>query len=486
VAQGQVSPDPPETSSVTSPSSSGHELWRLDAHDLATLVASREITCREAVEAHLERIEDAGGATNAVTTRLDEQALDAADARDREVLAGAGLGPLHGVPVTVKESLDLAGSPTTMGNPSRASVVPAVTGPEAEGLLRAGAVVVGRTNAPDFSLRLHTDNDLHGPTRNPWNPGRSPGGSGGGEAVAVATGMSALGLGGDVGGSLRTPAHWCGVTTIKPTPGRVPSATSIEPREPTLSLALMTSYGPFARSVEDARIGYRALVRPDARDPWAVPVAAGEPAYSRPTAMAVLDAPDVDPAIRRAVESAAQVLSDAGFDHADEQAPSLDRVTDVWARLFLGDVAFTWPTVEPLLSDGTRRWLNDAFAVHPPPTTRDGLLATYAERHALAGQWSAFQERVPLVVAPPMAIPAPPVGFDVAGESAIAELLERGRFIFLANLLGLPAAVVPVGVADGVPVAVQLIGPRFGEELCLAAAEILERTYRRLTPIDPR
>jgi amidase len=462
----------------------GAELWQLGACELAVLVARREVSVREVVVAHLERIDAVNPAVNAVTTELADQALDSADERDRELERGLPVGPLHGVPVTVKESIDLAGSPTTMGNPSRADTLPAETGPEATGLLAAGAVVVGRTNAPDFSLRLHTDNDLHGPTRNPWDAGRSPGGSGGGEAVAVATGMSALGLGGDVGGSQRVPAHWCGITTLKPTPGRVPSATSIEPREPTLALSLMTSYGPFVRSVADARAGYQALVRADARDPWAVTLPG--PPYKGPTATAVLDPADADAPIRDAVVSAAATLAEAGFAVAPEPSPPLERVADVWARLFFADVAYAWPSLEPLLSDGTRGFLTEAFAAYPPPQTRDELLDVYLQRYALAAEWSRFQERTPLLVAPPMTMSAPPVGFDLGDPDTIRRLFERNRYVFLANVLGLPAAVVPVGVADGLPVAVQLIGPRFGEQLCLAAAELIEAAHPPITPIDPR
>jgi amidase len=464
----------------------GAELWQLGACELAALVARREVSVREVVAAHLERIDAVNPTVNAVTTDLADQALTAADERDRELERGGPVGPLHGVPVTVKESIDLAGSPTTMGNPSRASTIPPETGPEPQGLLAAGAVVVGRTNAPDFSLRLHTDNDLHGATLNPWDSERSPGGSGGGEAVAVATGMSALGLGGDVGGSQRIPAHWNGIVTIKPTPGRVPSATSIEPREPSLALSLMTSYGPFVRSVADARAGYAALVRPDARDPWSVTIAPGELPFTGPTGMSVLEPVDADPAIRDAVVAAAESLADAGFEPAVQPAPLLDRVADLWARLFLADVAYAWPTLEPVLSDGARTFLADALDAYPPPQTRDELLDVYVERHALAAEWSLFQERNPLIVAPPMLISAPPVGFDLGGPDSLRVLFEQQRFILLANVLGLPAAVVPVGIADGLPVAVQLIGPRYGEQLCLAAAEIIEAAHPSFTPIDPR
>jgi amidase len=202
--------------------------------------------------------------------------------------------------------------------------------------------------------------------------------------------------------------------------------------------------------------------------------------------MAVLDAVDADAPIRDAVVAAAETLSRAGYVPAVEAAPSLERVADLWARLFLADVAFAWPSLEPVLSDGTRRFLTDAFAAYRPPETRDELLSLYVERHAIATEWSLFQERVPLVVCPPMTMPAPPVGFDLGGEESVRMLFAQNRYIFLANVLGVPAAVVPVGVVDGLAVAVQLIGPRFGEELCLAAAETVEAAYPPLTPIDPR
>jgi amidase len=390
--------------------------------------------------------------------------------------------------VTVKTSLDVAGSPTTCGVPARAAHVPEAAGPQAEGLLRAGAVVVARGNAPDFSLRLHTDNELHGPTRNPWDPGRTPGGSGGGEAVAVATGMACLGLGGDVGGSLRIPAQWNGVATLKATPGRIPSADSGEPAAPTLGLQLMTSYGPFARCVADLRLGYEALARDDPRDPWSLPfppgAGRGEPGAG--TRVAVLAAGELDGHVRAGLERAAAALAGAGYVLERDAPPGLDAVSDLWARLFLTDVRARWDTLGPLLGADARRWLSDAFTARPPLGSSGELLAAYAERHTLAAAWRRFQTRVPLLLAPVMAVPAPPVGFDLRGPAAIAELLRHGRFVFAVNVLGLPAAVVPVGVAHGVPQAVQLIGPPYGEASCLAAAEAVERAAGTLTPIDPR
>src|SRR2546421_7457193 len=205
------------------------ELWRKGAVELAALIRDREVSSREVVQAHLDRIEAVNPHLNAIVRLLPDQALAAADAADLAVADGARLGPLHGVPFTVKENIDLAGTPTTHAIPALAEAVAPVDAPQVERLRTAGAIPLARTNLPDFGLRVHTDSFLHGLTRNPWNPQRTAGGSSGGEAAALATGMSPLGLGNDLGGSLRNPAHCCGVASIKPPTGVVPPPTGIPP-----------------------------------------------------------------------------------------------------------------------------------------------------------------------------------------------------------------------------------------------------------------
>jgi amidase len=192
------------------------ELWRKGAVELAKLISDREVSSREVVQAHLDRVEAVNPHLNAIVRLLPDEALAAADAADRAVADGSALGPLHGVPFTVKENIDLAGTPTTQAVPALAEAVAPVDAPQVERLRAAGMIPLGRTNLPDFGLRVHTDSALHGLTRNPWNPERTAGGSSGGEAAALATGMSPLGLGNDLGGSLRNPAHCCGIASIKP------------------------------------------------------------------------------------------------------------------------------------------------------------------------------------------------------------------------------------------------------------------------------
>ena len=247
------------------------ELWRKGAVELAAMIRDREVSSREVVQAHLDRIEAVNPHLNAIVRLLADQALAAADAADRAVADGARLGPLHGVPFTVKENIDLAGTPTTQAIPALAEAVAPVDAPQVERLRAAGAIPLGRTNLPDFGLRVHTDSCLHGLTRNPWNPQRTAGGSSGGEAAALATGMSPFGLGNDLGGSLRNPAHCCGVASIKPSTGAVPAATVIPPEDYNISFQLMAVEGVLARRVADVRAAFTVIAGQHPRDPLSVP-----------------------------------------------------------------------------------------------------------------------------------------------------------------------------------------------------------------------
>ena len=201
-----------------------NELWRKSACELARLIVSKNVSSAEVVEAHLARIEAVNPRVNAVVRVLAAEARAAALEADRKTAAGGSFGPLHGVPFTVKENIDMAGLPTTWGVTALAQAVVPLDAPVVERMRSAGGIPIGRTNLPDMGLRVHTDSSLHGLTRNPWNRVRTAGGSSGGEAVALATGMSPIGLGNDIGGSLRNPANACGIASIKPSAGRVPDA----------------------------------------------------------------------------------------------------------------------------------------------------------------------------------------------------------------------------------------------------------------------
>ena len=265
----------------------GNELWRRGALELAGMIARREVTSTEVVRAHLDRIDEVNPALNAVVRRLDESALEAAAAADAAVAAGEPLGAFHGVPMTVKENIDLAGTPTTSALVAFAEAIVPVDAPIVERMKAAGAIAIGRTNLPDMGLRVTTESSLHGVTHNPWHPTRTAGGSSGGEASALASGMSPIGLGNDIGGSLRNPAHCCGIASIKPSTGVIPSAGVLPPEEQTISFQLMAVQGVMARHVADVRAGFLTVAGPHERDPLCLPVSIAGLDPSRPPRVAV-------------------------------------------------------------------------------------------------------------------------------------------------------------------------------------------------------
>jgi len=230
------------------------EIWRLTATELAQRIARRELSSAEVVDAHLARIDAINPALNAVVRVLADEARAAAALADQQLAAGDKVGPLHGVPFTVKENIDMAGLPTTWGVPALAQAVVPKDAPVVERMRAAGAIPIARTNLPDMALRVHTMSSLHGLTRNPWHPGRTAGGSSGGEAAALASGMSPIGLGNDIGGSLRNPANACGIASIRPSAGRVPDAGYVPAEDHLLAVQLMNVQGQMARRVADVRL----------------------------------------------------------------------------------------------------------------------------------------------------------------------------------------------------------------------------------------
>jgi amidase len=464
------------------------ELWALGALDLAVRIAAREVSSREVIGAHLARIEAVNPAVNAVTVTLADQAMAAAATADQAITAGHALGPLHGVPFTVKENIDVEGGATTAGVAAfRGNVAPADAAVVAR-MRAAGAIPVARTNLPDFALRFHTDNALHGATVNPWNPTLTPGGSSGGEAVALATGMSPLGLGNDMAGSLRMPAQCTGTCALKPSRGRVPWWNATDPAGPPLVVQLMAVNGPMARSVEDLRAALAVISGCDPRDPWSVPLPAGSAAHpgTGPRAVAVIAEPDGGPAhpdVVASVRRAADALAEAGYQVQEVNPPSIAAAFETWSQIVCSELHAMWPLMEALVSPRARAFLENWFARWS--VTHDRLVLAWIERLKMARAWTEFQVKYPLVLGPVSTQPPFEVGFDIRGPDETAETMRRHRLLTVANLVGLPAVALPTGVVDGVPQGVQVIGPYLGDEPCLAAAMAIEQSLGTITPIDP-
>jgi amidase len=464
------------------------ELWRKSAVELAAMIRDREVSSREVVQAHLDRIEAVNPGLNAIVRLLPDEAMAAADAADRQVAEGGSvLGSLHGVPFTVKENIDLAGTATTQGVPALADAVAPVDAPQVERMRAAGAIPIGRTNLPDLGLRVHTDSELHGLTRNPWNPERTAGGSSGGEAAAIATGMSPIGLGNDLGGSLRNPAHCCGIASIKPSTGSVPAATVIPPEDYNLSFQLMAVDGCLARRVADVRAGFTALAGAHPRDPLSVPVVFTGLAEGDRPKVAVLPEPpggSTHPEIADAVRRAADALADDGFEVTETVPPDYELAIELWGTILSVDLRLVMPIMEQIMGAGGRTFLGHALDNLPAPDLA-GWATALTARHGLARRWNLWYQEYPVLLAPVWTQPAFPLDYDIASAEGALGTLELMRPVLPANLLGTPAVVVPAGMAAGLPVGVQVMGAKYTELRCLAVAEAIERRLGSLTPIDP-
>jgi amidase len=465
------------------------ELCRMGAADLAKAIARKDVTSREVVEAHLARIEEVNPALNAVTVVLADEARGAADAADGAVERGDDIGPLHGVPMTVKENIDVAGSATSQGIVALADAVPDVDAPHIKQLRAAGAIPLGRTNMPDLGLRLHTDNALRGATKNPWAPGRTPGGSSGGEAAALAAGMTPLGMGNDYGGSLRWPSQCCGTAALRTTLGRVASASALPPPDFPITVQLFSVQGPMARHIRDLRLAFESMCGPDARDAWWTPAPLRGPDGTGPARVAMTVDPagnGVDPEVATGVRRAGDALAEAGYAVEEIEPPLVQEATDVWEQLVLAEInAAFLPVLKQVASPGALRYLELANEV-VPELDLQSYMTGFATRMGIARAWAQFQEDRPLVLGPVRTAPPFEAGYDIAGAREGRALGDSMRLAVLVNLLGLPSAAVPVGEAGGLPQGVQIIGPRYREDLCLDAAEAIEERLGVITPIDPR
>ncbi|HEX4982819.1 MAG TPA: amidase [Ilumatobacteraceae bacterium] len=462
------------------------ELWQMGALELAGLIREGGVSSREVVEAHLVRVDKVNAHLNAIVRLLADEALAAADAADRAVAEGCDLGPLHGVPCTVKENIDVAGTPTTQGVGALAHAVAAVDAPTVARMRAAGAIPFARTNLPDLGLRIHTHSSLHGLTSNPWNPHVTAGGSSGGEAAALASGMSPIGLGNDIGGSLRNPAHCCGIAAIKPSAGVVPMATVIPPEDMMLAQQQMLVEGPMARHVADVRAGLGIVAGPDVRDPRSLPVQLTDAEPGERLRVAVLADPPggtTDTGISSTVRRVADILSDAGHDVVEAVPPDYEDVLQLWAMSLIIDLRAQRPLLDAVVGDDGRAVLAN-FDLTVPALGVDEILGFQVQRFRAMRMWSAFFADHPIMLSPTWAHPAFAHGHDI-DASATGAMLDTLRPVLAANILGLPAAVVPGGVADGLPVGIQVMGDRYTDLRCLTVAAEIEAAVGRLTPIDP-
>lgn len=466
------------------------DLWRLDGVALAGLIRAGSVSAREVVTAHLARLDVVNPRLNAVVSPfMHEQALAEAEAADRARLAGEALGPLHGLPVTTKINVDQAGLPTDGGVPKLKDLVATEDSAQVGNLRRAGAIVIGRTNAPAFSMRGQTDNALHGLTLNPWDPAVTCGGSSGGAGASIAAGIGVIAHGNDIGGSVRWPAYCNGIVGLRPSLGRVAAFNPTATAARRMSSQMMSVQGPLTRSVRDARLALATMAARDPRDPWWVPAPlVGEPVAGpiRVALVTGMEGIDVHPAAIAAVREAGACLSAAGYQVEELSPPNLARVEELWHPIGLSDLNIS---LRPLVKDGgdpgIERFVEAWFELKGSADITEYLDAL-AERDTILREWNVFMETWPVIIMPACTEVALPVGIDVQDVAGAKRMLDALRFQLVLPVLGLPGLAVPTTPVDGLPMGVQVVSRRYREDLCLDAGEIIETHIAPRTPIDPR
>jgi Asp-tRNA(Asn)/Glu-tRNA(Gln) amidotransferase A subunit family amidase len=451
------------------------------AHELARLTRLKKISCLELIGLHLQHIEALNPALNAFVSIDAKGALGAAQAADERIAVGGDLPPLLGVPISIKSCIEVAGSRVEAGSRLRAGLVAQHDAVLVDRLKAAGAIILGTTNTPEMLLAYETDNLLYGRTSNPWDLSRSSGGSSGGEAAAIASGMSAGGIGSDGGGSVRVPAHFTGICGLKPTPGRIPGTGHFP--ECVGPWAFMGVLGPMARTVADVRTFFNVTAGCDDGDPMAAPVPVAEPTATirgcRIGVLAIQAGSPVSDETRQAIKNAARVLEDAGAIVEEFLLPRFNDALEVWRMIFVSaaDVMIRGGNVDrSLLSPIVQDFL--AYAQALPALTAYALLTCLTERDHIRGEVLRAMRPYTAVLAPVCAGPAFRHGEGGWGESHPADYIQTMRYSQIANVLGLPGAVVPVGRSrEGLPVGVQVLAHPYSDEVVLDVASALEAEF---------
>jgi len=458
-----------------------NDLTFLPAVQMAEQIRHRKISPVELVEAHLRKIKKLNPVLNAFVQVDAEGAFRQAREAEVAVRRGAKLGALHGVPVSIKISIEVAGFRCEAGTKLRQGTVASQDAPLVSRLRDAGAIILGTTNTPELMMAWETDNLLYGRTNNPWDLTRTPGGSSGGEAAAIASGMSAAGAGSDGGGSIRVPAHFSGICGLKPTPGRIPATghfpNSVGP------FALIGVVGPMARKVQDLKLLFEVMQGPDIGDPSAVSVPVRWPDRDELKKVPIGYFEDdgrtpVTADTRAAVRTAAEALTRAGFQVEPFRPDGLELARQLWWKFFgiaggmlLGPMTRGHEAeLSPILKEFS------SWVEAEPSHTGESLLDAWIQRDAIRMQVFAQMRDYPVLLCPVAAIPAFKHGerrWQIDGKTV--EYLDAWSYTEWFNLLGTPAAVVPVGQSpEGLPIGVQISARPWEEELVLSVAAELE------------
>jgi Asp-tRNA(Asn)/Glu-tRNA(Gln) amidotransferase A subunit family amidase len=465
------------------------DLTFLPATVLAEQICKKQVSPVAVVEAHLSQIDRLNPKLNAFVQVDADGAREQARAAEVAIQRGEALGPLHGVPVSIKSSIEVAGLRCEAGTRLRAGFVATQDAPLVSRLRQAGAIILGTTNTPELLMAWETDNALYGRTNSPWDLTRTPGGSSGGEAAAIASGCSACGVGSDGGGSIRVPAHFSGICGLKPTPGRIPCTGhfpgSVGP------FTFIGVVGPMARTIGDLKVLFEVMQGLDYGDPSTAPVSVRWPATEelKKTRIGYFEdegRTPVTPETRAAVRTAADALRRAGFQVEPFRPEGLEQARQVWWKFFgvAGGMLLGPMTKgrESDLSPMLRQF--SSWVAAEPSHSGESLLEAWVQRDLIRNQVFAQMRDYPVLLCPAAAIPAFRHGersWQVEGREV--KYLDAWSYTEWFNLLGTPAAVVPVGKSpEGLPIGVQISARPWEEELVLSVAEVLEKAAGGFRP----
>jgi amidase len=454
-----------------------HDLWRLSATDLSALIRDRKVSAREAAVAGLARLDAVNPAINAVVDHRPDETLARADAIDAAIARGENVGPLGGVPVTVKVNIDYKSYPTSNGLKIQNEIIATSNSPVIDNLLKAGAVILGRTNCPAFS---------YGDTKNPRDPALTPGGSSGGAGASVAAGIGHIAHGTDIAGSIRYPAYACGVHGLRPTVGRIAAYNQALP-ERIISGQITAVSGPLARTINDIRLGLAAMAQPDARDPWWVPAPLEGPKRAKRAAMCLRpDGLVISAEVEAAVRDAGKRLERAGWIVEEvENTPALREAAALQTQIWFGD------GYKGMLDAAEREGDPGALTCLRGQTSKlvdfenGGLSRALVRRSTFVRDWELFLQDFSVVLMPVSGELPFPDQLDMQGQESFDRVWAAQMPQIGIPFMGLPALSVATGLVGRAPTGVQIVAGRYREDLCLLAGEAIEAGGTPPMPIDP-
>lgn len=464
------------------------ELCSLTATEIATGLRKGQFSAVEVVDQTLARLSSVNPTFNAVVQEMPDEALAKAKEIDQAIARGNDPGPLAGVPVTIKVNVDQAGYANTNGIRLLKDNIADQDNPVVANLKSAGAVVIGRTNTPAFSMRWFTRNSLHGHTLNPRNKNLTPGGSSGGAAAAVAAGIGAIGHGTDIAGSVRYPAYACGLQGLRPTLGRVPALNASLP-DRHIGPQITAVSGPITRSVDDIELALKAMSQPSALDPWWVPVVHSLGEVEKKAALCTCpDGMDTHESVVSALTMAGECLVDAGWEVIETETPAMQEPMNLQIQLWMAEYLMVEGRMIKEENDPDGVFVYEQLAALCELPTQSGFMDLLQKRVQYTRDWMQFMQQYPILICPNSASPPFPDLLDVESEASFRKIVNDQMPQIAIPFVSVPAISVCTGHAvnnPDVPMGVQLVADRYREDVLLMASREIESRCDPIRISDP-